>query len=375
LKKSNKMDKLIVFDNDSVDNLELQMRLKLKLNEHHNKLLIEQFVPRFEDFTIHLDIAQKFKNLYRDNYLPFNILLYGLSGSGKYSLIMAFLQHMYGDIVFFQKEQSIKLGNKEFLITTNQHYFMVDVKSFKKSQKILVIEFIKYISKKLSIIGPYNIIVIKNIDSLNKEHQVMMIRQIEKRFETLRILATCTSTNNIINSLFSRLLSIRIPLPKENEVFNILETLARMNKYRLDINKMKKIVTLSECNLWKAINILQLSYNKNTKSYNKFKDILRTSVSQLLTYSTSCSDVNYQQIRNLIYKLTILGYSASDILKTATNIILKKCSNNIVKYKAIDLAAKYDWMSKKSDRELYHIEAFFLEMVDIFQNHKPNGNS
>ena len=369
------MDKLIVFDNDSVDNLELQMRLKLKLNEHHNKLLIEQFVPRFEDFTIHLDIAQKFKNLYRDNYLPFNILLYGLSGSGKYSLIMAFLQHMYGDIVFFQKEQSIKLGNKEFLITTNQHYFMVDVKSFKKSQKILVIEFIKYISKKLSIIGPYNIIVIKNIDSLNKEHQVMMIRQIEKRFETLRILATCTSTNNIINSLFSRLLSIRIPLPKENEVFNILETLARMNKYRLDINKMKKIVTLSECNLWKAINILQLSYNKNTKSYNKFKDILRTSVSQLLTYSTSCSDVNYQQIRNLIYKLTILGYSASDILKTATNIILKKCSNNIVKYKAIDLAAKYDWMSKKSDRELYHIEAFFLEMVDIFQNHKPNGNS
>lgn len=369
------MDKLIVFDNDSVDALELQMRLKLKLNEHHNKLLIEQFVPRFENFIIHQDIVYKLINLSQNNYLPFNILFYGLSGSGKYSLIMALLQQMYGDIVFVQKEQIIKPGNKEILITTNQHYFMVDVKSFKKSQKILVIEFIKYISQKLSIIGHYNIIVIKNIDLLSKDHQVMIIRQLEKSHETLRILATCTSTSNIVNSLFSRLMSIRIPLPRENEVFKILKALARMNKYRSDINKMKKIVTLSECNLWKAINILQLSYDKNSKTYSKFKDILRTSVSQLLTYSTSCSDVNYQQIRILIYKLTILGYSASDILKTATNIIFKKCNNTIVKFKAIELAARYDWMSKKSDRELYHIEAFFLEMVDVFQNHKPNGNS
>ena len=134
------------------------------------------------------------------------------------------------------------------------------------------------------IIGPYNIIVIKNIDLLSKDHQVMIIRQLEKSHETLRILATCTSTSNIVNSLFSRLMSIRIPLPRENEVFKILKALARMNKYRSDINKMKKIVTLSECNLWKAINILQLSYDKNSKTYSKFKDILRTSVSQLLTY-------------------------------------------------------------------------------------------
>ena len=166
---------------------------------------------------------------------------------------------------FVQKEQIIKLGNKEILITTNQHYFMVDVKSFKKSQKILVIEFIKSISKKLSIIGPYNIIVIKNIDLLSKAHQVMMIRQIEKSFETLRILATCSSINNILDSLSSRLLSIRVPRPKENEVFKILKTLVKKNKYRSDKNKIKKIVTLSERNLWKAINVLQLSYNKNTK--------------------------------------------------------------------------------------------------------------
>ena len=230
------MDKLIVFDNDSVDALESQMRLKLKLNEHHNKLLIEQFVPRFENFIIHQDIVYKLINLSQNNYLPFNILFYGLSGSGKYSLIMALLQQMYGDIVFVQKEQIIKPSNKEILITTNQHYFMVDVKSFKKSQKILVVEFIKYISKKLSIIGPYNIIVIKNIDLLSKDHQVMIIRQLEKSHETLRILATCTSTSNIVNSLFSRLMSIRIPLPRENEVFKILKALARMNKYRSDIN-------------------------------------------------------------------------------------------------------------------------------------------
>ena len=102
------MDKLLVFDNDSVDALESQMRLKLKLNEHHNKLLIEQFVPRFENFIIHRDIVQKLTNLSQNNYLPLNTLLYGLSGSGKYSLIMAFLQHMYGDIVVCSKRTNYK---------------------------------------------------------------------------------------------------------------------------------------------------------------------------------------------------------------------------------------------------------------------------
>ena len=177
----------------------------------------------------------------------------------------------------------------------------------------------------------------------------------------------------------SRFLSIRIPAPNKEEIMSIFKIYKNINKYPYQKNRLERIVDKFGRNLYKCINAYQLSYLGPNKKYKKQTDYIETVVSNLICICINPSLSYMTEMRGILYKMVGIHCPASKILSTVVNLVIKKYSKDKSKYnivsKIISLAAEYEHRSCRGDRELYHIEAFFLQFPKIFNKDKYEGKS
>lgn len=112
--------------------------------------------------------------------------------------------------------------------------------------------------------GPnYRVFTILEADVLSLKAQAGLRRTMEKYSNNSRLILHCEQLSSIIPPLRSRCLCIRVPLPSPEEVLQVLRYISISENLQVPTGYLEQIVTESECNLRRAILILETAYTQS----------------------------------------------------------------------------------------------------------------
>lgn len=148
-----------------------------------------------------------------------NVLLYGAPG---------FPLHLYVPALFPGiKSKECQYG-KDIFYTENQHYFTFDANNPHQTKDLETLSaFLKSIVSHKSLSGTRHIFVINNIDAvLNKENVYAFRVLLERHSSNAIFIATSHCISNIESPLRSRMLCVRVPLLRSENVATFFQQLS-----------------------------------------------------------------------------------------------------------------------------------------------------
>jgi len=249
-----------------------------------NTPFLKKYQPRyFKDFEKDKEITDILKMLMNMNLL--NILLIGSHGCGKTSLLDAIVREYYGTDRI-NKDNILYINN---LKEQGIQYYRTEVKIFCQIPS--------------TVTGKKKFIVLDDIDTINDQSQQVFRNCIDKYYNNVFFILSCTNTHKIIDSLQSRC--------------TILEIKA------IDKPFLTKILT----------NIIE---NEKVSITDDAKEFI------LHTCNNSIRLLNYKKAIDIIFSVSNKGYSVMDILDGYfTFIKITQMLNETQKYNIIKLICKY----------------------------------
>ena len=246
-------------------------------------LLVDKHRPRtLENLTYHHDLSARLGSLVR-SLVSFitpsqtkltrhqlqaqsgdfpHLLVYGPSGAGKKTRIVATLRELYGpgvekikiDARVFQTTSNRKL---EFNIVASVYHLEITPSDVGNYDRVVVQDLLKEVAQTqqvdLSARQRFKVVVINEADHLTRDAQAALRRTMEKYSPNLRLILLANSTSNIIAPIRSRTLLVRVPAPSEEDICKALAKVGEKERFK-DVEELnKRIAVDSGRNLRKAL--------------------------------------------------------------------------------------------------------------------------
>lgn len=268
-------------------------------------------------------------NMVEKNSLP-HIILFGSSGTGKTSTVLAFAKKIYGK---FFRHMILELNGsddrginvvreqiKEFCSTNNNLYKMFNKKNM------------------------YKLVILDEVDSMTLDGQFALRRIIENYTENTRFCLICNYITKITPALRSRCLAFRYEPLSNDFIMDKLYDIMDKEKVDLEDDIIDKIVLKSNGDLRKSINMLQclttfskISSNKGTDITLLFNMIDNKDIEIILKELKSSNNFTkkYTLIKDIInskeYNLTDIIYHIIDQIIKKDKVINKKIIKELSK--------------------------------------------
>jgi DNA polymerase III subunit delta' len=215
-------------------------------------------------------------DLYKNNQMPNKILLSGKKGLGKSTLayhISNFILSKEEDYSYNDKTLTINEDNRSYkLIQNNSHpnFYLIDLIDEKKSIDIAQIRQMINYTNKSSFNDLPRLILIDNIENLNKNSVNALLKVVEEPNENIFFILIYDNEKKILSTLKSRCIEFKINI-SFNKSINISNLLIDNNVFELiNYDLISYYDTPGQ-----IINLLNFSNEKkiNLKEY-KLKDLL-----------------------------------------------------------------------------------------------------
>ena len=128
--------------------------------------------------------------------------------------------------------------------------------------------------------------------------------------------------NKIIPALQSRCLLLRIQLPTKYELLCILQIIAKKQKIKISDSIISIILSMSDRNISKAINTLQIYSLNPTIIFRDRLNVYCSKVIELLLSSSLCYPLIIK-LDELLYEIILDNYDLQDLLKKLLEKILQ----------------------------------------------------
>lgn len=190
------------------------------------------------------------------------MLVYGPSGAGKKTRIVATLRELFGpgvekikiDARAFQTSSNRKI---EFNIVASVYHLEITPSDVGNLDRVIIIELLKEVAQTqqvdLSAKQRFKVVVINEADHLTRDAQAALRRTMEKYTPNLRLILLANSTSNIIAPIRSRTLLVRVPAPSEDDIVEVLEKVGLKERFTDVAALNKRIAKDSGRNLRKAL--------------------------------------------------------------------------------------------------------------------------
>jgi len=274
-----------------------------------NKLLpwSEKYRPETIDNIIyHEQIKKTIINFLSNNKLP-HLLFYGPPGTGKTSSIIAIAKHYYKDD-FYNMIMILNASEERGIETVRNR-----IKQFVTTSGL----------PENNNTPSFKLIILDEIDAMTEDAQAILRKVIEKYVSNVRFCFICNYLKKINPAIQSRCIIFRFkPIP--NEILHkFIVDVCTKEKIKIKVNAIKLIITKSNGDLRKLLNILQSIYMYiNNKFENKYLN----------------SDYEQLPIENY---LIINEIDASKILSCPTD---KNIKNILTFFQENSLEQSYDYL-------------------------------
>lgn len=191
-----------------------------------------------------------------------HLLVYGPSGAGKKTRIVATLRELYGpgvekikiDSRIFQTTSNRKL---EFNIVASVYHLEITPSDVGNYDRVVVQDLLKEVAQTqqvdLAAKQRFKVVVINEADHLTRDAQAALRRTMEKYSPNLRLILLANSTSNIIAPIRSRTLLVRVAAPSEEEICDVLKNVGQKERFT-DVDALnRRIAKESGRNLRRAL--------------------------------------------------------------------------------------------------------------------------
>jgi len=323
----------------------------------------------------HKELFKKLKKISEDPGLP-HIIFYGNPGSGKKTMINLFLEMIFDRSIYKLDDSKYTVyssGNIENEVIVKQSdYHLIIEPNNNNFDRYLIQDIVKEYARKYPLYvyennRNFKMVQINNLDNLSYYAQTSLRRTIEKYSGTCRFIMLCYSLSKVIEPLRSRCLCINVPTQTNNDLVEWTFNISSIEKIRLNCDILNYIVYSSNGNLKDILWKLDL-YKYCNRVQNEYKKILLLLIDELIY------EKNIQTIRDYIYKMLITNISSNIIIKDVLIIILLKINNyknsRELATKIINYASEFEYRLSKGRRDIIHIEAFMVNVMNALENNK-----
>jgi len=309
-----------------------------------------------------------------------HILVYGPDGCGKEYIVQNLLESIYG-------KNSIKVKEVEYTITgysntktkviikQSNHHIILEPNN-NGFDKYLIQEIIEdYAQIEILTILRYKklfkIVVIDMIDDLSYYAQGSLRRTMEKYANTCKFIFISNQLSKINEPLKSRCLIIRVPLPTDVMICNIILHISYKEKLNLSLCEIKTILDKSENNINNTLWMLEMK-KFNVENNSHWTNILDSIVEMIMLKSNYTTSNMYELIKNmreLLYILFITNIDFHIVIRKIMMLIINKIDDINIKYDIIDTTSMYEMRISQGTRYIIHMEAYLIKIIYILNNH------
>ena len=313
-----------------------------------------EITPKSLDhFILNKDIIYKLK-CYTIDTLP-NLILYGIYGCGKKTLLQHFMTYIYKIDTIVSKivEYKYKINNHELNINVVQNNYFYEMNLYEHGyyDKHILCEFIGELASTKNIsTGKPKVFILNHFDKVTLEAQLSLRRLMETTISTARFILTTHSLCKIDQALISRCYVVRVPYPKIDQIDEYLDYCSETLHKKLDKDK---IIKKSKYHLFKL----------NTLIYNDdYIDPVTIFIQQIHDILINNHDILFiEQVKMIIYKMHLLCFNPPDIFKSYIYYITKHSlfPDNLI-HKIVEEAALNEYKSTLSTHYFFCLEKFFI---------------
>ena len=345
----------------------LKIEKKIEIYEiNENDLLVNKNIPKkLSEFKIHNDIVMKLLNILKeDNIL--NLFLYGVSGGGKYTLAIFYIQTYYNDICSLELK-NFKNDSKDIDYYKSKYHYEVIFNNYNFNDTTFVCSFMDKIVNKdnYSFTDKKNIILLKNIDLLKKSVLKIIIFYIE-RYYLFNIFIV------ISNKIFERkyighFCSVRVPLANEDEMKILCKDICKSENIKIKKYEIEEIVKICERNMTKLNDIIEYSYISGT--YEKYIDSLNDKLKFLYKIMKKKNINSLIIIRELLNEILVENIVPDIILKYLLSKYIKDYNSKNITYKQLTdiivLLKDCSYKITNGLRPIINLECCIIEIIDL----------
>jgi DNA polymerase III delta prime subunit len=317
-----------------------------------NKIFIHKYQPiYFTDFEIDQNIIEILNTLIDIDNL--NILIIGDMGSGKTSLMNAIILEYYKGSHQTAIQENILHINS--LKEQGINYYRNDVKTFCQTTSTI------YKKKK--------IIVLDDIDFINEQSQQVFRNCIDKFSHNVHFICTTTNHQKVIESLQSRLLTIKIKSLQKEKLHTIMTKIMKTENIQMSLDVQYFILDICNNTAKILINYMEKCKLLNTEITMDIAKSICTNISFSIfqEYTENVKKNDLQNAIKIFYSIYDQGYSVMDILD---NYFLFVKSTTILtedeKYKIIPLLCKYITIFHNIHEDEIELTIFTNNLIQCF---------
>ncbi|KAK9386205.1 P-loop containing nucleoside triphosphate hydrolase protein [Lipomyces mesembrius] len=344
-------------------------------------LWVDKYRPKsLEQLSYHHDLSDRLSSLAATGDFP-HLLVYGPSGAGKKTRIIATLRELYGqgvnkikiDSRVFQTSSSRKL---EFNVVSSVYHMEITPSDMGNNDRLIIQDLLKEVAQTqqvdLSAKQRFKVVIINEADSLTRDAQAALRRTMEKYSPNLRLILLANSTSNIIAPIRSRTLLVRVAAPSYTDIQDILSQVAKKERFALPPRISERIARESGRNLRKALLTLEALYSQN----DKLSDTTVIPTPDWEVVVNGIVDVIIQErnapgilkARTKFYDLLSHCIPADVILKTLLFKLLERVDTEL-KPEVVYWAAFYEHRLHQGSKVIFHLEAFVAKFMRILERY------
>ncbi len=175
--------------------------------------------------------------------------------------------------------------------------------------------------------APFKIIFLDEADALTSDAQAALRRTMEKYSSTCRFILSCNYSSKIIDPIQSRCAIFRFTRPSEEDITAYLKRIIEGEKIDIDDDALRQIVLVSEGDVRKAVNTLQVAASFADGGKIDIQRIYEATAmadpSDVRRMVGSAIEGEFMESRRILDKLLIdQGLSGEDIIKAIHRIVI-----------------------------------------------------
>lgn len=326
----------------------------------------------FDDFRFHKYEAEQVKKLISNDNFP-HLLIYGVRGSGKRTLVRALLNELFGPNAAKLKME-VKMfetnSGKKIMQNLLSSAFHIEVNPSENGfyDRIVVQELLRDIGTTQPISKkPFRVVVINEADRLTREAQQSLRRTLEKYVSTCRVILISECSSRIIPALKSRCLMLRNEAPSVEQIVSTMQGILLEEKHSLNQDQLEQIGHNCEQNVRRAILLLQ-AYNFNTSQFAKVQFKWEDKIEDLAKKLTTTQSVKQvAEIRAMLYDLQVHLIPNEIILRTLFKKLCEYCLDDDMKSKLISILAEVNHRMSLGTKPIVHLEFFCVKFMLLFR--------
>lgn len=315
-----------------------------------------------DDIKYHNNIVKILKNLDK-NDIP-HIILYGLNGSGKKTLLYSFINNTSKKKKFYK----YKSPNKDifFSLIKYDNVIEIDIAEMGMYNKFIIRDVIKdFVETKKVDNNSIQIIILHHSEILDKETQFILRRIMELYIHNCRFILLSNSINKIIEPIKSRCLLLRVKCLNNDDILKELIIIKNKENFKINDSVLENIIINSNRNFKKCI--LELEYYNLNKKYNSLISIL--SKLNNLIKKKNINNKLFNDINDFLYKFIINNeYNTTDLFKIIYFYFINIMDNDEDKIKLTHIIAKYEYNYILGSKDIIHLQSFIYELYNIINN-------